>query len=402
MADTNGSTSTQLGDQPDSYSKEPFRDEEASNTIPPTRPILSALIQDFSPVWFTWCMNTGILSALMHTLPYQFSGLRTISAILYLTDLTLFVLFSGIFALRFYFYRGTAWAEISSDVNELCFTATLPISWMTLTTLTSLIASNASWGGHHLTLLAVSMWWIGVGWTMLVAVAVYSLLTRHSLTSTKTLTLSIILPAVATATVAAEGALICIYSSTITPRLAIPIIITSFMLLGIGLLIAMLIYALFLQRMLDTDWFDGVRRPTLILLLGPAGQSATAFLALATACRMHFPNYERGTFLTAPAAEALGAACVLLALLVFGFGVFWSCYGVYGIADALARKEAKWTPVWYSTIFPAGESHFSLPGSALLPLLLLSSPCIFPLTNPKPKPDPNALESHPSSACLTH
>lgn len=267
MADTTGSTSTQQGDVFNGNTKgdDTLVDQEAS--APPLRPPLRALIQDFSPVWFTWCMNTGILSALTHTLPYQFSGLNIISTILFVIDLVLFILFTTIISLRFILYGRTAWIEISADVNELCFMATLPISWMTLTTLTSVIVSNAHWGGYAFTLVAYVMWWIGVAWTMLLFVVIYTILSQKALTDATSLTLSIVLPAVATATVAAEGGLICIYSARMAARLAVPVIIVSFMLVGVGIFMATLIYGLFLQRILTNGWFDGVRRPTLILLV---------------------------------------------------------------------------------------------------------------------------------------
>ena len=90
------------------------------------------------------------------------------------------------------------------------------------------------------------------------------------------------------------------------------------------------------------------------------GQSATALLSLATASTTHFPEYDKGTFLTQSAAEALSTACMLVALLMFGFGVFWMIYGIYGILDAAVRKETKWTPAYYSTIFPAGTMNSAL------------------------------------------
>ena len=90
------------------------------------------------------------------------------------------------------------------------------------------------------------------------------------------------------------------------------------------------------------------------------GQSSTALIALSTASTTHFPKYNKGTFLTHSAAEALSAACMLVALLMFGFGVFWMIYGIYGIADAAFKKEIKWTPAWYSTIFPAGTMNSAL------------------------------------------
>ncbi len=77
------------------------------------------------------------------------------------------------------------------------------------------------------------------------------------------------------------------------------------------------------------------------------GQSATALMTLSNASKIHFPGYHEGTFLTQSTAEALSAACMLLALLMFGFGVFWMIFGIYGIIDAAIKKETKWTPAWY-------------------------------------------------------
>ena len=102
---------------------------------------------------------------------------------------------------------------------------------------------------------------------MTLAIVIYAILTKQSLTTVKTLSLSIILPAVATATVAAEGGLICVYSKEMSARLAVPVIIVSFLLLGVGVFLGLSISALFLQRILVTGWFDGIKRPTLVLLV---------------------------------------------------------------------------------------------------------------------------------------
>jgi tellurite resistance protein TehA-like permease len=206
----------------------------------------------------------------------------------------------------------------------------------------------------------VVMWWICVAWTIFTAVAVYMILTEKELTAAKNLSLAIILPAVATATTAAEGGLVTLYAHDLSARLAIPIIIVSYLMLGIGFFIAILIYALFLQRILVTGTLDGVKRPSLCLLLGPTGQTATALLGLAASSKMYFAAYDKGTFFQESAAMALHGASVLFALLVFGLGVFWMTYAVYGILEATFKKEVKWTPAWYSTIFPTGTMNSAM------------------------------------------
>ena len=290
----------------------------------------------------------------MHTLPYQFPGLRVISTVLFVVDLVIFILCSVLMSLRFLLYRRAAWDEITSDVNELCFMSCFPIAWMTLTSLTSLIVSNSYWGGHAFTIVAYVMWWISVAWVLLFGIGTYIILTLRPLTKAYDLSLSIILPAVATSTAAVVGGFLAIYSASISARLAVPMIIMSFMLVGIGFFVAMMVFALLLQRILANSWFDGVRRPSLVILLGPVGQSASALLALSTASTIHFADYGKGPLLRQEAAMALHGACVLFALMMFGLGIFWASYAVYAILDAVVRKHAKWTPAWYSTIFPSG------------------------------------------------
>jgi tellurite resistance protein TehA-like permease len=297
----------------------------------------------------------GILATLMHTLPYQFSGLKTIASVLYLLDLIIFIICVVLMTARFLTYRKTAWTEITSDVNELCFMSCFPIAWMTITALTSLIVSNAPWGSSF-TIVAYVMWWIAVAWTYTFAVGIYIILTVKQLTEARTLSLAIVLPAVACSTAALEGGILAIYSRDISARLAVPMIIVSFMLVGIGFLVAINIYSLFLQRILVNGWFDAAKRPSLTILLGPAGQSASALLALADASTMHFGQYGKGEFLQQTAATALHGACVIIALMMFGLGLFWSAFDVYAIMDSIVRREARWSPAWYATIFPTGES----------------------------------------------
>lgn len=300
-------------------------------------------------------MNIGLISSLTHICPYQFYGLYIISTILYVIALTLFVLFFIIFGLRLALYFEQTVHEITTNVQELCFTAAMPISFMVLTSLTATIVSNSFWGGHAFTLVAYVMWWISVGWTLTSAVTVYIVLTKKELTEASQLNLAIILPAVATSTTAAEGGLICLYSFDMSSRLAVPVIITSFLSLGIGTFLAILIMALWLQRILSNTWLEGPKQPQLCLLLGPVGQGSTAFLGLGAATAKHFPGYNKGTFLTMAAAEAVRGACVVLALILFGLGVFWMCYIVIALVDSFLKKEAKWSFAWYSTIFPTGE-----------------------------------------------
>ena len=121
---------------------------------------LQNTLENFTSTWFVIPMNTGILAIIMHQLPYQFNGLPVLCTIMYLVALTLFVIISFMTILR--------WAQpkTTASVDEMSFLATAPITFLTLTSLTGLIVSNAYWGGYAWSLVAYTMWWIGTFWTL--------------------------------------------------------------------------------------------------------------------------------------------------------------------------------------------------------------------------------------------
>ena len=123
-------------------------------------------LENFTPMWFVLPMNTGILGILMHLLPFQFNGLPVLSTIMYLLDLTLFVVISAMTILRWSLYPKAAKQMTAANVDEIAFLGAAPISFLTLASLTALIVSNAYWGGHAWSLVAYVMWWIGMMWML--------------------------------------------------------------------------------------------------------------------------------------------------------------------------------------------------------------------------------------------
>ena len=124
-------------------------------------------LENFTPMWFVICMNTGILGILMYLLPYQFNGLPVLSTIMYLVDLTLFVIVCVLTMLRWILYPRVAQRKTAASIDEISFLGAAPIAFLTLTALTALIVSNAYWGGHAWSLVAYVMWWFGMAWMLI-------------------------------------------------------------------------------------------------------------------------------------------------------------------------------------------------------------------------------------------
>ncbi|KAK5074726.1 hypothetical protein LTR64_000931 [Lithohypha guttulata] len=339
--------------------------EKRENNMPPLRRnVLTALVQDFGPFWFTWCMNSGVLAILTHQCPYQFPGLKVISTIFFVFDLTLFVLFSAAFTARFVIFGSQAYGEITGELSDLMLCACWPIAFMTLTSLTSLIASNAYWGRHALTIVAYVMWWVVCFWALAVLFWVFGdLIAKHEISVQagegvrgKRLPMMVIIPAVSVSTVAITGALVASHSYDISARMAVPVIIVSFLMVGVGILLGFMLTTYLFHGLLSQGWPPPPQTASVFILVGPMGQSAAALQQLGQAARVYrkFVGYDKGTFLTGEAAVPLEAACMLIALLLTGLGIIWTFLGVYAMVSRALQKQLKWTPSWNAIIFPVG------------------------------------------------
>ncbi|KIW14629.1 hypothetical protein PV08_07413 [Exophiala spinifera] len=338
------------------------RNDENLDTA--TRSAFRALVEDFSPIWFTWCMNAGVIGVLLHQLPYQFSGLRVLSTVAFCVDLVLYIVFSVLYTLHFLIYRRQSYAELTGSVIELCLLPCWCIAWMTLTSFISLTVSNAPWGGHAFTMLAVVMWWIATAWMYgMLFFAFATFIRQHTIVSPdQQLPALIIIPAVGVSTLALVGAVVSSDSHDISARLAVPIIITSFCSVGIGILLGFKLTTYLFHQLLAKGWPAPANTPTLFMFIGPMGQSAAALQMLGSAANTHgaFGDYHRGLFLTGTAASVLEVACVLLALFMTALGAVWMVLALIGMLDRAVHGQLMWTPTWNAIIFPTGTLVTSL------------------------------------------
>lgn len=120
--------------------------------------------------WFIITMSTGVVSILLHQLPYNGNGLRIISEIFFVLNLVLFLLFTFISCLRYILYPQLFFAVLRHPHQSL-FLATFPVGLATLINMTVLVCVPA-WGSGVATFAWV-LWWI---------VSVLALLTCFHLT----------------------------------------------------------------------------------------------------------------------------------------------------------------------------------------------------------------------------
>lgn len=131
------------------------------------QPAWRNIIENFSFVWFTVSMDTGILGIILHNLPYEFHGVGILAAILYVLNLVLFIVFTSIYIIRIFMFPRKVKDSLVTDIDELSLSGCAPVAFLTLAAQTCLVVSQAYWGGHAFTMVAYVMWWIGVAWAVI-------------------------------------------------------------------------------------------------------------------------------------------------------------------------------------------------------------------------------------------
>jgi tellurite resistance protein TehA-like permease len=77
-------------------------------------------------------------------------------------------------------------------------------------------------------------------------------------------------------------------------------------------------------------------------------------LGNAAVSHKNFAKYGEGYFITADAAPIIRLICILVALLLVGFAVFWMCVDYFAIVEGLFYHRIHPSLFWWSSIFPVG------------------------------------------------
>ncbi|KAJ5265207.1 uncharacterized protein N7525_007401 [Penicillium rubens] len=115
---------------------------------------LRRVIVNFTP---SATMGTGIVSILLHNLPYNGTSIYWISVVIFAFNVFLFVLFTLISAARYTLFRGI-WTIMLNHPTQSLFLGTFPMGLATIINMICFVCVPV-WGEWAAT-LAWSLWWI--------------------------------------------------------------------------------------------------------------------------------------------------------------------------------------------------------------------------------------------------
>jgi C4-dicarboxylate transporter/malic acid transport protein len=299
------------------------------------------IIRHFTPSWFSVTMGTGIVSILLENFPFQFNGLPTIALVIYIINVVIFCLFTLMTLARYILFPSIFQLMLKHSAQSL-FIGTIPMGLTTITNFTILVISKKfAWGMN----LAFGLWIAELVLTVFSCIFVpYYIIVHHNhqLESMNGTWLLPIVPAVVTA---ASGGLL---ANHIDVERGLIILIISYVMMGMGLLLALSIIVIYFYRLAVHKLPPKEVIISSFLPLGPLGQGAYGMIQIGSAAqRILGDKYIQGLGDT---AYAVG---FIMALLLWGYGLWYLCVAVFSVGITVKQK-IPFNMGWWGLTFPLG------------------------------------------------
>ncbi|CAE7021177.1 sulfite transporter ssu1 [Pyrenophora teres f. teres] len=303
-------------------------------------------VQNFTPSWFAVTMGTGIVAILLHTLsslyPAHHHPLHILSIIFFALNTLIFSVILVISILRYTLYPAT-WTLMLRHPMQSLFAGTLPMGFATLINMFVAICVPA-WGGPT-PYVAWGMWWVDVGVSIACCLYLpFQMMTRHQ-TRHETMTAAWLLPIVSCIVAAASGGVVA--SVLPDPNHALITIVTSYVLWGMGVPLALVVLTIYFHRLAIHKLPSQEVIVSVFLPLGPLGQGGYAAMQLGIQALNIFPLTKT---LHPVAGEVLYVMGFMTAMVLWGFGLVWLFFAIASIS----QRKFPFNMGWWGFTFPIG------------------------------------------------
>ncbi|KAJ5215595.1 C4-dicarboxylate transporter/malic acid transport protein [Penicillium cinerascens] len=289
-------------------------------------------------------MGTGIVSILLHNLPYNSVWLYWLSVIVFAFNVFLFVLFSIISFARYTLFRGL-WTSMLNHPTQSLFLGTFPMGLATIINMICFVCVPA-WGSWAAT-LAWTLWWIDVVISLANNMYLpFAIMSRHS-NQLSGMTAAWLLPIVSTIVAAASGGIVA--SVLKNEQHALWTIIVSYILWGTGVPLAMMVLVMYFHRLTIHKLPPREVIVSVFLPLGPLGQGSFGIMQLGKEAMRVFPQTN-----SLPAQVAAGTVLYIVGfmvgLIMWGFALVWLFFALASIR----RSKFPFNMGWWGFTFPIG------------------------------------------------
>lgn len=301
------------------------------------------VIRQFTPNWFTVVMGTGVVALALDRLPATHAVLAPVSYGLWLAAGAIFTACCVLYAARWiFFFEGAS--RIFGHSTVSMFFGAIPMA------LATLLNGLMIFGPTHLDLapagIVLPLWWFDVGLAVICAVAIPYLMFTRQEHRIDQMTAVWLLPVVAAEVVAVTGGLLA--PALADPGQQLAVVVTSFVLWGVSVPLALSILAILVLRMALHNLPPREMAASSWLSLGPLGTGALGLLVLGQSGGDILAGHG---FQGAPATLRLVG--LIGALILWGYGAWWLLLSL-AVTVRYVRAGVPFNLGWWGYIFPLG------------------------------------------------
>ncbi|KAJ7106495.1 voltage-dependent anion channel [Mycena crocata] len=309
-----------------------------------TRKSLKTCIRHFTWAWHTIVMGTGSVAALVSRFHFGqgSEAIKTITLLLFFLNLCFFVSICAATIARYYMFP-ELWPAMLRHPTQSLFIGAFAMGAATLINIALTAHQTYSFAGPGFLYTLWALWWLDSAVSLLTAVGmIYVMMTKqqHSLGQMSALWL---LPVVPLIVASSTGGLL----AAALPKYASLTTAVSFIMLLMGLSLALMIITVYLMRLA----IHGPLAPNLILssfiIVGPLGQGGFSMLVNSR----NLAGLQLSPFLSPVVIQSV---CFCAAWAMWSMGLIWLCIAFCSIYSVIRRQSVPFAVVYWGTIFPNG------------------------------------------------
>lgn len=326
------------------------------------RPLRLSLRQDivrqFTPNWFAVTMGTGVLALALAQTP-----LRPLGQALWLVNILLFCVFSGLYAARWALFPREARRIFEHPVMSMFF-GCAPMGLATI--VNGFLIFGPDLVGPPAIAIAEALWRIDVLLAIGCSLAIPLLMFTRQDHGIERMTAVWLLPIVPSEVAAASGGLLIPH--LVDPAVRLDVLITSYVLWALSVPLALSILTVLVLRMALHKLPEAGMAATSWLALGPIGTGALALLVLGEAAPAVLGQSGLAAY-----ADVFRGASLLAGLLLWGYGLWWLMMAAL-ITVRQLRVGLPFNLGWWGYTFPLGVFTLAtLKLARLLPIPALTA-----------------------------
>lgn len=327
---------------------------EINSNMPPSKLDVGwrRVVRNFSPSWFSVTMGTGIVSTLLITIPFKTDWLYWLSVVFFVLNVILFSAAFVMSVLRYSLYP-EIWGVMLADPNNSLFLGTIPMGFATIVEMWIFICIPA-WNAPWVTTFAWILWMIDslVAASVTLGLPLLIMTTDNYHHTLDRITAAQLLPIAATIVAAGTGSEIA--EVLPNPNHAFGTLLTCYVMWGMATPMAMIVIAMYYQRLTLHKLPAREVIVSCFLPLGPCGFGSYTIFHLGKVSRDVFAQtdiFRETTTAGAVAGEIAYVFGFLAALILWGFGLVWL---TFALASIYKSRPFPFSMGWWGFTFPLG------------------------------------------------